>query len=92
MDPVRMTERTGMLQLPEMPGVAVNGGSIEETMTKHILFLFFLAFFAAGCVAFTPNDPASVDASIERGKRDRAKENSAAPADGKGTNEKKDPK
>ncbi len=61
-------------------------------MAKHILFLFFLAVFATGCVAFTPNDPASVDERIESGKKDPAKENNAALAEGKGKDEKKDPK
>jgi hypothetical protein len=61
-------------------------------MIKHVFFLFFLAVFAEGCVAFTPHDPESVDARIERGKGDHSKENSAAPSDGKGMEEKKDPK
>jgi hypothetical protein len=61
-------------------------------MTKHILYLFFLAVFAAGCAVFTPSDPVSVDTRIERGRAGQAMENSAAPANGKGPEEKKEPK
>ncbi len=61
-------------------------------MTKQVFLPFFLAVCTAGCVAFTTNDPASVDTRIEREKSNPPMENGAPTADRKGKNEKKDPK
>ena len=60
-------------------------------MTKHILFLLFLVVFSTGCAAFTQHEP-GLDARLERGAGDQAKENSTAPAKGKVAEEKKESK
>ncbi len=60
-------------------------------MIKRIIILFSIALLIAGCGAITARDPEGPDARIER--RDGSIAGSgAAPADGKGAEEKKDVK
>ncbi len=81
-----------MFPLPRKPGgrtgCPLPGRSLDgETMTKHILCLFFIASLAAGCSTFRAPDSTGVDAGSER--QDRLKAGSGgAPADGKGTGKK----
>ncbi len=68
-----------------------SAGCTERRMIKRVLLLFSITVFFAGCGAITARDPEGPDARIER--RDGSIAGSgAAPADGKGTEQKKDVK
>ncbi len=83
-----------MRKIPERSESSQRGprqDSAGVTMTRPVLLLFFIAFLAAGCSAITARDSAGPGARIER--QDRVTEGSgAAPADGKGREQKKDAK